>query len=482
MAIVDILRVKFSFLAERLPKLFISQIKHEKLEEEQNKHNDLSKIIGKVPLTGTEPIRDTDINFYIESSKKYSSRDIDDILQETKHITQKMIALMQSVINTLCGCAGTRTEANLTQLSKFFRSVIKYFVIKMAIHKTYGMNFASEFDDMQRNVTLFLETFMRMDLPSFAQIIENEMAFLCRCIATPVAAEALKELNIANPKIFNNDFLMKIPQYMKEKAMNPEKDKPESMKGHICVFSYLLLKHLLEQFDKIGGYKMQEQSEEDITKYNHYLMLFKYGMETFVRVENNEQINSFYSNFIILCMKYSRKSVLFNNYFIASRIVCRAIKDRSSIAGKEALVKDFPFRELVALLPGALPTLLSLRQEYLPLNELIIEIIQNLLIAFQIMREYLPMLIRPLTECISTLRMTGSLAISSLRLLELWLTRLVESPEFMDVLYEMVPELIPSLHKLFTSQTTMLDVSKMLASLGGKARPYVTEKEASTKF
>jgi len=485
MAIVDILRVKFNFLAKRLPKLFIKQYMRQKSEEGKSKHNDLYIITDKQPLINEERIEDTDLTFYSEYTKRYSIRGIDDMLQETKHIVQKMIALMQSVINTLRGCPGIYTDSNLSQLSNFFRGAINYFVIKMAIHQIHGNNLANEKEDMEKNVKLFLETFMRMDLGSFGQIMENVMGFLCECISTPVAAEALKKVNVKNDKVFDNDFLMVIPKYIKDKLLS-SKSKGEAIQEHIKdhagLFAYLLLKHLLEQFDLIGGYKVQSVPQANIPKYSHYLSLFKIAMEILLYVDYNEQINSFFFKLITLSMKYSRKSLLFDNYFLAFKIVWSAIKLREGTRTHKGIsIRENRHLELASLLLGLLPIFLSLSKEHPTVNKLIIELVPSF-IPFPFLIEYLPMLIRPFTEYIANSHSTSSSAFTLLEALENWLLKQWETPELLDVLYDMVPELIPALHKLYCKQNISDLTNKMLASFGGRSKPYITEKEAVTKF
>jgi hypothetical protein len=179
-------------------------------------------------------------------------------------------------------------------------------------------------------------------------------------------------------------------------------------------------------------------------------------------------------------MKYSRKSLLFDNYFVAFKVVCYAIRERT-YSTKGALARDYPHRELLTLLPGVLPIFLSLAKECPILNKLIIEIVQSLVIPFQVLIEYLPILIRPFTECIANSHPTGNAACSALKALESWLPKMSETPELLDILYDIVPELIPALYKLYCTPNVSPITSRMLASFGGRSKPYITEKEASTK-
>lgn len=515
------LTLKFKFLVRYLPKSYFKKLKQKETEEKRKKAEEkiFCMVIGKGTIDGEEPMAENDddreLDFYIDSGRGVlktendRDRDISDLLKETKLLVQKMLALMQSVINTLCGYrklgetdTGQQADEWLDQLSKLFHYGIKYFVTKSAIHRSYGKNLTGETEDMEKNVRLFIETFVRMDLASFAQIIDHQIGFLCKCISEPVMMNAFKEFPVANRKVFDNEFLLKIPQYMKDelaKQLAPGRDKPqgEAMQSYSSVFAHTLAKYLFRKFKNIGGYnkmgesKGKEKSKPkkvvygpdfDSQKYSRTLSLFKIVMEIFGKLEGNEDTYAYYFNFIVLSAKYSRKAKSFYHYFSVIRSVCRAIKDKQSEAPKDATQRDHPPKEFATLLPGLLTIILRVKQECPVLNELLTEICQYLPVNFRTLVEYLPMLTRPLMDCISPIKISSSIATNAIKCFEQWFAALSHLPELVNTLYSpILPEFVMSLHKLFSYQHYTPSIHRILARLGGKSRLYMNEKEAYTK-
>ena len=522
MEIVQILTLKFKFLVRYLPKSYLKKLKQKETDEKKKKREEKTfcLILGKdVANTGEAMIDlndDRELDFYIDTGRSIikvendKDKDINDLLRETKLLIQKMIALMQSVINTLCGyrkLVETENERQTTdecleQLSKLFHYGIKYFVTKSAIHRSYGKNLIGETEDMEKSVKLFIETFVRMDLASFAQIIDRQIGFLCKCISEPVMMSAFKDFPVTNRKIFDNEFLLKIPQYMRDeliKQMAHGRDKPqgEAMQSYSSVFAYTLAKYLFKKFKNIGGYNKVGEIEGketgkvknvmfgadlDSQKYSRTLSLFKIVMEIFGKLEGNEDTYAYYFNFIVLSTKYSRKAKSFYHYFSVIRSVCRAIKDKQSETPKDAGPRDYPPKEFSTLLPGFLTIILRVKQECPVLNELLTEICQFLPVNFRTLVEYLPILTRPLMDCISPVKIASNIAANAIKCFEQWFAALLHLPELVNTLYSpILPEFIMSLHKLFSYQHYTTSIHRILARLGGKSRLYMNEKEAYTK-
>eukprot|EP00831_Metopus_contortus_P009513 TRINITY_DN13665_c0_g1_i1.p2 TRINITY_DN13665_c0_g1~~TRINITY_DN13665_c0_g1_i1.p2 ORF type:complete len:218 (+),score=60.23 TRINITY_DN13665_c0_g1_i1:92-745(+) len=155
-----------------------------------------------------------ELEFYVETGQGYlkiendKEQDIGDLLKETKQIVQKMIALMQSVINTLCDFSSSAvpetenhlSEDKLEQLSKLFHYGIKYFITKSSIYRAYGRNLSTEEDDLNKNVKLFMEIFVRLDISSFGQIFERQIGFLCKCITKQQTKKSVSQSDIEKGK------------------------------------------------------------------------------------------------------------------------------------------------------------------------------------------------------------------------------------------------------------------------------------------
>ena len=335
MEIVQILTLKFKFLEKYLPKSYEMRMNQKKFEEKTKKSDGriLAQVLRVKDLEKEEAIppedRDKELEFYVETGRSYMriendrDHDISDLLKETKQLVQKMIALMQSVINTLSDSNKTLpktenhlSEENLEQVSKLFHYGIKYFITKSAIYRLYGKNIQMEEEDLNKNVKLFMEIFMRLDLASFAQIMERQMGFLCKCITKPVAKRELKELIKEDKKLNDTDFLLKIPQYLKEELakMNTagrDKAQIEQIQSYSTAFAHILAKYLLKKLKNIGGYKKKEPDGTlDTQKYSKTLGLFKIVMDIFTHLEDNENIHVLYLNFIVLSAKYSSKYLL----------------------------------------------------------------------------------------------------------------------------------------------------------------------------
>jgi len=515
-----------------LPRRYLKKVSLKDVEEKKKKRE--SKALVKIINQGepepddmpTSKDEERELDFYVEIGRgnlkidNERACDIIDYLRETKHLVQKMVALMQSTINTLSDLqknsgpdalndlqkssspeADTnKIQERLEQLSKLFHYGLKYFVVKTAIYRYHGKNLAAEAEDMDKNVRLFIETFVRLDLASFAQIIERQIGFLCKCISESWISKIFKDFPMDDKKPHDNEFLMKIPLYMKDeltKAMAPGRDRAqcEAIQSYSAVFAHTLARYLLKKFKNIGGYiKGKEYAEPennsqiqsklpdaDSQKYSRTLTLFKIIMEIFSKLENNENISALYFNFIVLSGKFSRKGKSFYHYFSVIKTVCRAIKEKQVDVAKENPPKEYPPKEFSTLVPGLLTIILKVKQECAVLNELLTEICQYLPVSFKTLVEYLPILIRPLMDCISPMK-ASNIAGTPIKSFEQWFAALSHLPELLDTLFApMLPEFVMSLQKLFTYQTYTPNIHRILARLGGKSRLYMTEKEAYTK-
>ena len=388
MSIIEILTLKFKFLVKNLPKSYEKKV-HQKAADEKRKAEE-AQVLGKIlkrdvsheevkaDPAANKPVvptleDDRELEFYVETGRSYlridngRDRDISDLLRETKQLVQRVIALMQSVINTLCDCCKSApAEANsqsiderIEQLCRLFHYGIKYFVTKTSIYRLYGKNIAAEAEDMDKNVRLFMDTFVRLDLASFARIIEKQIGFLCKCITKPTAGSAFKGLSINDARLYDNEFLLKVFHYVRDELIKGSRDRAqfEVVRDYSTAFAHILARYLLRKFKNIGGYNkmieddenIEEQKEEDqkedaqrevsagSQKYMRTLSLFKLVMEIFARLEvteksepdfdrqaaasgaapgpaanqmrrfeKNEDIHAYYFDFIVMSTKYSR--------------------------------------------------------------------------------------------------------------------------------------------------------------------------------
>lgn len=472
MEITEIVSMKLNFITATLPPLFVKQLKKSKAKQ----HDDMHKITGLIPLASV-PARSA-AKFYLDKGNSVWSRDVPELVKETKQMAQRMFALMQSVVNTLYNCADIQRNEDLQQLGKVFHEGLKYFAMSTALYKAHGKNVASELEDIDKSFRIFMETFLRTDLPGFALIMEEQMPFFVRCVTTPLAAKSLAELNVTDVKVFSNDFLLKMLTYMKDELQKlSDRSQREAVQGHVGIFVYYLAQQLLEEFPNMGGYKTEETSFEAL-KQSHYLQLFKYATDMLSHLEFNESTNSFHFTFLVLSLKYSRRARAFHNYFVVCKLINRAIKERSSDAVKDTMGP----REFAQILPGIVPLLLQARQDCHILNELFLDIFQSFPVSFQLILECLPKIVRPIIDCIATARWESPSMVSSVRLLDLWFGKLMDPPELSDALCGLVAEIVPSLHKLLGSQTLAYTVYKILGKLGGKARPCGLEREVYAKF
>ncbi len=399
MEIIEILTLKFKFLVKNLPKSYEKKI-HQKASDEKRKNGE-AQVLGRIlkrdskdeakgdPRTVAVPAcvveDERELEFYVETGRNYlridndRDRDINDLLRETKQLVQRMIALMQSVINTLCDCCKSApVEANsqsvderIEQLCRLFHYGIKYFVTKTSIYRLYGKNISTEAEDMDKNVRLFMDTFVRLDLASFARIIEKQIGFVCRCITKPVAGSSFRSLSINDPRMYDNEFLLKIFHYVRDELLKGssarDRSQFEVIQNYSTAFAHILARYLLRKFKNIGGYnkliededgveepkeeeqreyqslaqiqgQLQKDSQREVSsgsqKYSRTLSLFKLVMEIFARLEvteneierqaaaaagsgvpvpmrrmeKNEDIHAYYFDFIVMSTKYSRKT------------------------------------------------------------------------------------------------------------------------------------------------------------------------------
>eukprot|EP00826_Nyctotherus_ovalis_P061232 TRINITY_DN8693_c0_g5_i1.p2 TRINITY_DN8693_c0_g5~~TRINITY_DN8693_c0_g5_i1.p2 ORF type:complete len:199 (-),score=84.91 TRINITY_DN8693_c0_g5_i1:52-648(-) len=193
MEIAEIVSMKLNFITTSLPPLFVKQFKKAKAKQ----HDDVHKVAGQIPLDTATAKSATSL--YLDKGKLAWSEEIPEFLKETKQIAQCMFALMQSVVNALYSCPDIRRNEDLPQLGRVFHEGLKYFVVKMALYRAYEKNVASELEDVDKSFKLFMETFLRTDLPGFALIMEKEMPFLVRCITTPLAAKPVSYTHLTLP-------------------------------------------------------------------------------------------------------------------------------------------------------------------------------------------------------------------------------------------------------------------------------------------
>ena len=133
-------------------------------------------------------------------------------------------------------------------------------------------------------------------------------------------------------------------------------------------------------------------------------------------------------------------------------------------------------------MPGLLSIILNVRQECSVVNDLLTEILLYFPVNLRNLVEYLPTLVRPLIDCVSTVKIANHIALNALKNFEHWLAALNHFPEIMDPLFApILPEFIGILHKLFTYQHYTPSIHKILGKFGGKSRLYMTDKEAYTK-
>ena len=500
MEIVQILTMKFRFLAKYLPKSYESRIslKEEEGKKKKKENNNFMKFLnlGDNDEMEVETPSGKQLEFFVDTGQGYlklendKEQDIGDLLKETKQIVQKMIALMQSVINTLCDFSSSAvpetenhlSEDKLEQLSKLFHYGIKYFVIKSSIYRAYGRNLSAEEEDLNKNVKLFMEIFVRLDISSFGQIFERQIGFLCKCITKQKTKKAVSQCGIekekgtlnGEKKTFDNEFLLKIPQFMKDELSHLPKEKlSEAKQSKSAVFAHILARYLLKKFKNIGGYKkLNSEKNSDTQKYTKTLCLFKIVMDIFSHLDDNENIHSYYLNFVVLSAKFSRKAKSFYHYFSVIKSVNKAINAK----------QPDPPKMFATLLPGLLTIILKVRQECPVLNELLTETCQFLPVNFRSLVEYLPNLARPFMDCISQIKVANNIASNAMRSFENWLAALTQLLELLDPLFKpILIEFITYLHKLFTCNHYTPSIHKILSRLGGKSRLYMIEKEAYTK-
>ena len=214
MDIVQVLTLKFKSMAKYLPKSYERRI-NQRIVEDKKKQKEGKMLAQLILRTSAESPKekqaetkfDRDLEFYVETGKgclrieNDKEKEISELLRETKQLIQRIIALMQSVLNTLYDCCkragATRadghtssllhlSESHLEQISKLFHYGLKYFVAKATIYKKYGRNITSEEQDLEKNIKFFMEVFIqRLDLASFGHIMEKEIGFFCKCITKP---------------------------------------------------------------------------------------------------------------------------------------------------------------------------------------------------------------------------------------------------------------------------------------------------------
>lgn len=187
-------------------------------------------------------------------------------------------------------------------------------------------------------------------------------------------------------------------------------------------------------------------------------------------------------NFLVNCLILSKNSKYFGNYIYVIRCLFKNLLSATSVNINSALQQQqFEFyKETIHLIYGIMKFLISIKENFPFLKEMLTEIILIFPIKFKYMIDYAKIVFPTL---IDALNMNNEIIPIGLQYLECWMNALFHKPEnvnpfLQNSIYQMTTLLTSHLYKSYSISLSSL---KLLSKLGGKSRNYLEDKFINPK-
>lgn len=186
-------------------------------------------------------------------------------------------------------------------------------------------------------------------------------------------------------------------------------------------------------------------------------------------------------NFLVNCLILSKNSKYFGNYIYVIRCLFKNLLSVTNANVNSIQQQQFEFyKETIHLIYGIMKFLISIKENFPFLKEMLTEIILIFPIKFKYMIDYAKIVFPTL---IDALNMNNEIIPIGLQYLECWMNALFHKPEnvnpFLQNNISQMTTLLTS--HLYKSYSISLNSLKLLSKLGGNSRNYLEDKIINPK-
>jgi hypothetical protein len=241
----------------------------------------------------------------------------------------------------------------------------------------------------------------------------------------------------------------------------------------------IFLEFFMNKIQYIGN---NLKSHEDNSAYNQVSMsvlinifkaLFKYLLLYFQEEKTKAKI----ANFLITCLLLTKNSKFFGNYIYVIRCLFKNLLQ--AIHSQTTQNIEF-YKETIHLVFGIMKFMISIKEEFPFLKEMLTEIIMIFPIKFKYMIEYARIVFPSL---IDGLNMNPEIIPIALQYLEQWMNALFHKPENVNPFLQNNINLLTTFltSHLYKNYSISLNSLKLLSKFGGKSRNYLEDKLINPK-
>jgi hypothetical protein len=209
---------------------------------------------------------------------------------------------------------------------------------------------------------------------------------------------------------------------------------------------------------------------------NIFKALFKYLLNLFQEEKTKWKI----ANFLITCLLLTKNSKFFGNYIYVIRCLFKnLLQGAHNPSNMQQQNVEF-YKETIHLVFGIMKFMISIKEEFPFLKEMLTEIIMIFPIKFKYMIEYARIVFPSL---IDGLNMNQEIIPIALQYLEQWMNALFHKPEnvnpFLQTNINLLTTFLTS--HLYKNYSISLNSLKLLSKFGGKSRNYLEDKLINPK-